>query len=127
MASIFLKLDDLDFASNCLLKAIDLNPSNPDAYYYLGCINILKGRTDSAAELLRKAIELNPQHTAAVAELANLLLTGADFPAALEQINRLRQICPRDSHLKKLEKSYAAKQVIQRLADFFSRFRLTSK
>jgi Flp pilus assembly protein TadD len=127
MATIFLKLDDPDSASNCLLKAIDLKASCPDAYYYLGCINILKGRPETAAELLRKAVELNPKHSSALKELAHLFLISSSFTAALEKINQLRQICPGDAQLKKLEKSYAAKLAKQQLSDFLSRLRLTSK
>lgn len=127
MATIFLKLDDPDCASNCLLKAIDLDPSNADAYYYLGCINILKARPQNAAELLQKAIQLNPKHTSALKELAHLFLGSGSFSAALEQINQLRLICPDDSQLKKLEKSYAAKHAKLQLSAFLSRLKLSSK
>jgi tetratricopeptide (TPR) repeat protein len=123
MATIFIKLDDPDSASNCLLKAIDLKASCPDAYYYLGCINILKARPETAAELLQKAVELNPRHSSALKELAHLFLVSGSFTAALEKINQLRQICPNDAQLKKLEKSYAAKLAKQQLFDFLSRLR----
>ena len=123
MGSIFLKLGDLDFASNCLLRAIDLDNLCDDAFYLLGCVNIIKQKQENAQELLSEAIEKNPENTVALKELAHLLLISGDFQQASDIINQLKQMTPADRQLKKLERLYRTKAAVQDLSDLFSRFK----
>ncbi len=57
-------------------------PENPDAYYYLGVINALKGNSSEAEKSLRKAIYLSPGHQEALALSAILAEKRGDNDSA---------------------------------------------
>ncbi len=88
MASIFLQFNELDFATKCLIKTLELDNSNAEAFYYLGCVNILKGQLNIAKEFLLSAVKFNPKHKAALVELAHLYLKIGNAHFANEKIKQ---------------------------------------
>jgi tetratricopeptide (TPR) repeat protein len=123
MASIFIKLGDLDYASSCLLRAIDHDNECDDAFYLLGCINIIKQKQENAQELLSIALEKNPKKSSALKELAHLMLSTGNFRQADDLINGLKRLSLADPELKKLERLYRTKAAIKDLSVLFSRFK----
>jgi tetratricopeptide (TPR) repeat protein len=52
-------------AEQTLLRAIDLDPKNATAYFFLGKLYLMEDRPNEAHEKLQVAVELNPRLAAA--------------------------------------------------------------
>jgi tetratricopeptide (TPR) repeat protein len=91
-AALFLKAGDYDKAVEVYKEAIELDPGNARAYFYLGKAEATEGHVEESKELMRQAIELNPAYrpyallTLGVAEANKGLYHPAAeyFTAALE-------------------------------------------
>jgi tetratricopeptide (TPR) repeat protein len=138
MASMFLAVGDTDFGINCLLRATDIEPACADAYYYLGLASIQKGRFSEAAEFFGHALDIKADHICALRASAELYLKMGKLDEAEERINKaigcasmdstLRQSSvqigspQKDAHLKAIRRKVQLARIIQRIADFLSRF-----
>jgi tetratricopeptide (TPR) repeat protein len=66
MASMFLIINEPDYATHCLLKAADIDGANADAYYYLGLASATNGRFEDAAEFFGHALDIRPEDPSAL-------------------------------------------------------------
>ncbi len=129
MASMFLMIaektegedkdDTLDYAANCLLRALDIDSSDADAHYYLGLANAIKGRLDDAIEFFTCAMEINPQHILAIRDSAVVYLALNRLADATETIERGTLIMGDHPQLKDIRRKVRRSQITKQLADLF--------
>jgi tetratricopeptide (TPR) repeat protein len=93
---------DLDYATNCLLQAVDINRRNADAYYYLGITSALKGQLEEAEEFFSQALDINDKHIAALRDSAIVYLFMNKAAYALDRINKAKALAVDDYNIKML-------------------------
>jgi tetratricopeptide (TPR) repeat protein len=130
MASMFLVLaaqphvdsaDAIDYAINCLLRAMDIDPSDADTHYYLGLANAMNGRLEDAAEFFTQVLDINPQHVLAIRDLAGLCLAARRIDEAAKVIERGVQLVGDHPELKDVRRKIRRSQITRQLADLFGK------
>lgn len=79
-------------AVNAFKRAIELNPFDSIATYYLGVAEDSVGNNDKALELYHKAAEMSPGYSNAVLALVKIHMLRGENEEALEHINQLLDI-----------------------------------
>jgi TolB-like protein len=87
------KIEDL------LANAIRIDPTNARAYVVRGLIYRVTKRTKQAVEAAQNAVRLNPNYAAAYAQLAQDLVTPAEYPLAIANIDQAIKLSPRDPEM----------------------------
>jgi tetratricopeptide (TPR) repeat protein len=123
MGSMFLVIDDLGCATHCLLRAVDIDSANAEAYYYLGVISAIKGEFEDAAELFAHTLDIKSEHVPALRDSASVYLAMGKLTDAAERISKARALDDGDPQLKRLEKTIILARVKRRIMDSISRFR----
>jgi len=131
LAGIYLRSSDHKRAVEQLEAIVREDPTNPEAYYYLGYISYTEHKPAEAAEYFAKTIVLNPDFPDPYYELA-LCQTSLDKPddalATLEKArkkfpqNYLLELCTGLAYAKKKEynhavEHYTAAEVIAKATD----------
>jgi len=80
----YVLLDDFADAIKWLKKSVGVQPTNKDAWYYLGRAYYSKGQLPEARAAFEKVLELHPQDTKAQTNLGLVLETGGQAEAAIE-------------------------------------------
>ena len=83
-----------DLAQPALVAAVTLNPSHPEAHYYLGLTLRQLGNLDGAIAELRESIRLNPRIAKAHAYLGVALRETGDLDAAATSLREALRIDP---------------------------------
>jgi tetratricopeptide (TPR) repeat protein len=132
MASMFLAIaaqahvkstDAVDYAINCLLRAIDIDPCDADAHYYLGIANAINGRLEDAAEFFTQVLDINPQHVPAIRDLTDVYLAMRRLSEAAEIIGRGVQLIGDHPELKDIRRKVRRSQIARQLAELFGKSR----
>ncbi len=90
-ANELLKADDFDGAERQVRKALELNPSNPQAHYTLACILERKGMLDEATSHLSEAVRLDPNYADAHYNLAQAMLRAGKLDEAIRHLSVIVQ------------------------------------
>ncbi|MEK7992221.1 MAG: tetratricopeptide repeat protein [Planctomycetota bacterium] len=122
MGSMFLTIGDLGCATHCMLRAVDIDCANADAYYYLGVINAIKGDLEDAAELFAHTLDIRSDHVATLRDWACVCLEMGRLTEAAEKIQKVRSLDGGDPQLKKLERRLAVARAKQRITDVLGQF-----
>ncbi len=93
---------DLDRATHCLLRAVELDESSADSYHYLGLISALRGLLRDAQEFFLHALSIDPDHVQALHAAACAAFQLERFDEAEEYLNRAWAANPEDADLKHL-------------------------
>ena len=123
MGSMFLAIGDIGYATRCLLKAVEIDSANADAYYYLGVISATKGEFKDAAELFSHTLDIKSDYIPALRDLASVYLTMGKLSDAAERIGKARALDGDDPHLKKVERTIIAARISSRIINSFRRLR----
>jgi len=123
IGSMFLAIDEPDCATDCLLRAVDIDGANADAYYYLGLASAIKGRLDDSAEYFGHALDIRPKDVEVLRDSAVVCLAMGRLAKAAERINEASGVSGDDSELKALARRVKLAQLTERIAGFFDRFR----
>ncbi|OQA07691.1 MAG: Cellulose synthase operon protein C precursor [Bacteroidetes bacterium ADurb.Bin397] len=83
-----------DLAIRDFTRAIEIDPSNPEAYNNKGLYFSEKGTIDSAMIFLDKAIAMKPEFHQAIYNKGNTFAKANNFPAAIEQYNKALELKP---------------------------------
>jgi tetratricopeptide (TPR) repeat protein len=126
MGSMFLTLGDLGCATHCMLRAIDTDNADADAYYYLGVISALKEELDDAAELFAHALDIRDDHIPTLRDSALVCLDMGRLTEAAERIKKAQDLDAGDPQLKELGRKVSLARIKQRTMDLFRRPRLQS-
>ena len=86
MGSMLLRLNDLDYATNCLLRAVDLDRSSADAFHYLGMALAKRAELEGALQFFEHAVNLGSQDVDILADTAFLYLKTGQLTRAAETI-----------------------------------------
>jgi tetratricopeptide (TPR) repeat protein len=117
MASMFLIINEPDYATHCLLRAVDIDGANADGYYYLGLVSILNGRLDEAAEFFGHTLDIRPKDIRALRDSALVYLAMGRLAEASERIEKARSLDGTDSQLMALAGRVKLAQLTERVAD----------
>ena len=123
MGSMFLTVDDVDCATHCLLRAVDIDSANADGYYYLGLASAMDGRFEDAAEFFAHALDIRPKDIQALRDSAVAYLAMGRLADAVEKINRARALAGENSQLRALGRRVKLMQLTERLGDSLRRLR----
>jgi tetratricopeptide (TPR) repeat protein len=88
-------IDDEEYsdAIPLLQKVVAMEPSNADAYNYLGYANRKLGKHSEALMYYQKALSLEPEHLGANEYLGELYLEMKQLPQAEERLAVLQNAC----------------------------------
>jgi len=123
MGSMFLTIDDIDYATHCFLRAADLDCANADAYYYLGLISAAKGQFEDAAEFFSHALDIRPEYVFALRDSALVYLAVGRLSDAAERIKKAKTLAGDDSQLRALDRKVRLAQIFERITDFLTRLK----
>lgn len=70
MASFFIELDEIEYAKNSLLQAMNIDFANPDAYYYLGLCQLIEKNYAEAIEFFEHTLTIKADHLEALEKLS---------------------------------------------------------
>jgi tetratricopeptide (TPR) repeat protein len=76
--------------------ALQLQPNNPDLIYQRGVVQMARKDMAAAEKDLRRALEIAPRHTAAMNDLAVLLMSTGRAPEAKPLLEQALKINPQD-------------------------------
>jgi tetratricopeptide (TPR) repeat protein len=122
MGSMFLGVGDMDYAMHCLLRVIDIDCANADAYYYLGLVSAIKGRFEDALEFFGHALDIRPRDVRALRDSAVVYLGMGRLAEAAERIKKALALADEDSQLRMLDRRVRVVQATERIADFLWQF-----
>jgi len=123
MGSMFLSIGEVDYAMHCLLRAVDIDCANADAYYYLGNARAMKSEFRDAAEFFVHALDIRGNHIPTLRDSTLVYLAMGKLEEAARNIHKARLLAPDDSELKELGRQVFAARVKQRIVDVFYRFK----
>ena len=101
--------EDLINAINLYIKAIQINPNIPSAYYRLASLMHESGQIgiEGALEQCRRAVELDPKNASARMYLGYFLSQNGEYEKAKEQFKIAMKLKPTSSHRAKLAMALA--------------------
>lgn len=79
----------VDKAKEILTRALELSPTNPQAYTSLGQTYLFKGDKDKAFALLQKAIDLEPAYTKSSLNLAESYVMMGEYEKGKDALEKL--------------------------------------
>jgi len=134
MGSMFLAIGDSDLSTHCLLRAVDIDCANADAYYYLGFVNAAKGRFEDAAEFFDHTLDIRPKDVCTLKDSAVVYLAMGRSADAAERIKKAMDLADActcsvpagtgdDSRLRAIYRRIRLAQTTERIADFLCRFK----
>ena len=123
MGSMFLTIGDIDLSINCLLRAVDIDCANADAYYYLGLANAMKSRFKNAAEFFAHALDIQPEHPSALRDSAITYMVMGKSADAAERIKKACSLTGNDMQLKSIGRKVWLARLTKGFEDFLCRFR----
>ena len=123
IGTMFMMVDELDYATHCLLRAIDVDSANAEAYYYLGVVSAIKGAFEDAAELFSHTLDMKNNHIPALRDSAFVYLLMGRLAQADERIRKAVGLAGDDPQVRALGRGIRMAQVQQRITDFLFRFR----
>jgi tetratricopeptide (TPR) repeat protein len=123
MGSMFLTMGDLDYATHCMMRAIDIDCAHAQAYYYLGLINAMKGRFEESAEFFAHTLDINPDHICALRDSAVVYMAMGRLDDAAVRIKKALPLADDDPQLKTLDRRVRRLQATERISDFLCRLK----
>jgi tetratricopeptide (TPR) repeat protein len=123
MGSIFLSIEEPDLATHCLLRAVEIDRSNADAYYYLALTSALACEYDDASEFFSHALDLRPNDLLALTDSAEVYLAMGKLDSAAERITRAKMLASGDERVRKIAAAILWARIQQAFSSLMSRFK----
>jgi tetratricopeptide (TPR) repeat protein len=120
MGSMFLTAGDLDYATHCLLRAVDVDCSNADAHYYLGVVSAAKGAFEDAAEFFSHALDIKSEHLLSLRDSAAVYLAMGRLEEAAGRIKKACSLAD-DRRLKSLKRKILLARIREQMRYFLGR------
>jgi tetratricopeptide (TPR) repeat protein len=93
------KLGKIPEALNFYHQAIQLNPTDVEAYNNLGNLLLAIGSQEQAESVYREAIAINPHHVGSYLNLGNLLMSKQQLESAIECYQKALELNPKDPNV----------------------------
>jgi tetratricopeptide (TPR) repeat protein len=122
MGSIFLIIQDFDYAAHCLLRALEFDYSNADAYYFLGIASAMRGQFTEASEFFTHALDIRSDDIKILKESAQLSLTTGNLSLAEKRVAAAVKLTEKDSDIIAMSRKIRVAKAIRCTADFISQF-----
>lgn len=122
MGSLFLAIGDIDCAIHCLLRAVDIDCANADAYYYLGIVSAIKGETENAMDFFGHTLDIMPEQVFALRDSALVCLAMDRLSDAASRIRKASSLADNDLQLKAIERRIRLAQMGKRFWGLWPRF-----
>jgi tetratricopeptide (TPR) repeat protein len=123
MGSMFLTIGELDYATHCMMRAIDIDCAHAEAYYYLGLVSATRGRFEDSVEFFAHALDISPEHICALQDSAVVYLAMGRLADAARRIEKALPLADDDPQLKMLDRRVRRLQATERIRDFLCRFK----
>ena len=91
---------DLDHAMHCLLRAVDIDNTNPEIYYYLGLASAMRRDYEDAKEFFSHALDLKPDHVSALCDSARIFYEQGSYDKAIQRMSLAKECMPADYSIK---------------------------
>ncbi|MCX6357607.1 MAG: tetratricopeptide repeat protein [Candidatus Aureabacteria bacterium] len=88
LGSIYFRQKKPTYALREYLRAVELQPTYPDAYNALGLVNKQLGHYDQAIVYFKTAIEQQPDHAAAYENLGLTFMANNNYPTAVNYLKK---------------------------------------
>ena len=111
IATMFIQIQQFDYALNCLLRAGDIATKNASIYYYLGVVSTLKENFEDAAHFFRESLEIDPENIKTLQNLSTVYFTMGMLEQAEETINRITSMKKEDTCTKNLKRKIQLQQI----------------
>lgn len=108
LAKALEKLNDVAGEEASLQRAIELNPSLPEAQNQLGYLAVRRGNTAEAEKRFRAAVQASPSYVVAWVNLAAALTDESRWKDADDALDHALQIDPDNTQARKLKELLAA-------------------
>ena len=118
---MFLLINDFEYAAHCLLKALEFDYSNADAYYYLGIASAMKEQFIEASEFFTHALDIRPNDIKVLKESALLSLITGKLSLAERMIATAMKLTDNDPDIYALNRKIKATKAVRCTADFIIR------
>lgn len=120
MGTMFLELKEHDFASNCFLKATDIEPKNYLPFYYMGFSMYSSGEAADAIHFFSYAADLNEKHVESLKMLAVCHASLKHFGQAIEYVGKILAVEPANADAIKLGRQIRMDAMKNRICCFCS-------
>jgi tetratricopeptide (TPR) repeat protein len=121
---MFLEAGDLDYATHCLLWAVDIDSANVDAYYYLGVASAIKGSFKDAAEFFTHALDIKSEHVLALRDSAFVYLAMGKLDEAAKRIEKAYSLANDDRQVRTLRRRIRFARARKKIVSFVYKFKL---
>jgi tetratricopeptide (TPR) repeat protein len=119
MASTFLQINQIDEASQCLLRATDFDFTNAAAHYYLGICCALRRRYEDAAEFFLHTLDIDANNSNAARSLAVTYFCMGRSDDASQVIANYPLSADDADYLRRLERKIRLRRFAKRLTGLF--------
>lgn len=116
------RTSDLDHATHCLLRAVEIDPACADSHYYLGVVSAKKGALKDAEKFFAHAIEINGEHVRALRDSAAVYVALGKLAEAVERLRRATAVSGSDPQLRKLGRSVRVLRTMEWMKGLLRRF-----
>jgi tetratricopeptide (TPR) repeat protein len=123
MGSMFLAIGELNYATHCLLRALDMDSAAADAYYYLGVVSAAQGMSEDAARFFGHCLDINSEHVGALNDSALVYLTMGRPDRAAERIEKARNLAGDDPRVRAISRAVRRVRFRRRIGDSVRRLR----
>lgn len=103
-----------------LIKAAELNPKNPDAFFYLAEVSLIMNESKKAMESYNKAIELNPKNQKAYKGRGKVKAKLEDYYGSIEDFTKAIELDSKysDAYFNRALSQLNLKDYKSAIADF---------
>ncbi len=127
MGAMFAEIDEPNYATHCLLRALELDRTNADANYYLGLISARQAMFDDALRFFRQALESDEHHLGALVQTASACLQTEKLDQAWENISKAHELSGDEPTVRTLYGRIRMARMRRRLAGPLGRFKISRK
>lgn len=93
----YIKMGDLDKASEHLMQAMDIFPEDETLAFNIGEIYFKQGQTDEGIEYFNQAIQIKPDWAPPYRQIGYAYLNKANYGMAIESFKKFVELAPDDS------------------------------
>ena len=111
LGKIYMAQNDLDNALSCFVKAIEINPSDPDLYNNLGAIYAQKNMHNEAVKEIKKALKIQPDNVTFLENIVKIYFIQEKFEETETFLKRIIELDANNQEALKLLEKVKQKEI----------------